>query len=130
MVCGTNRTCSHDGHPAIGKRGSNAHHHMIHPLAQELGASELLPEKFPLGRTVTTPGALATVPNEEMQAALRRHHIGDWGDLDEQDRQENESGLRNGFRLFSAYRTTAGVKFYIITEHDRSVTTILLPDEY
>ena len=129
-MCGTNRTCSHDGHPAIGKRGSNAHHHMIHPIAYEPGAAELLSGKFPLGRTVTTPGTLAVIPNDELQAALRRHHSGDWGELDEHDRQENERALREGSRLFSVYRTEASVKFYIITEHDRSVTTVLLPEEY
>ena len=75
-------------------------------------------------------GALAAVPAEEMQAALRRHHSGDWGDLCDADRQENERSLAEGLRLLSVFRTTAGVKFYIITEHDRSATTVLLPEEY
>lgn len=87
-------------------------------------------EKFPLGRVVSTQGALASIPAEEIQNALIRHHQGDWGDLCEDDRSENERSLREGFRLFSVYQTKAGVKFYIITEHDRSATTVLLPDEY
>ena len=103
---------------------------MIHLTAYEAGAP-LPPEgKFLLGRTVTTPGALASVPAEEMQAALFRHHHGDWGDVDEDDRLENERSLREGFRLLSVFHTKAGVKFYVITEHDRSATTVLLPDEY
>ena len=130
MGCGTNRVYVHGGHPATGKRGSTAHHKMIHPTASESGAATPPPEKFPLGQVVTTPGALDAIPQNEMQTSLRRHHSGDWGDLDEHDKLENERGLREGFRLFSAYSTKAGVRFYIITEHDRSVTTVLLPDEY
>jgi len=103
---------------------------MIHLTAYEPGAAQPPPEKFPLGRVVATPSALAAIPNDEIQAALRRHQTGDWGDIGEHDRQENERSLRDGFRLMSVYRAKAGMKFYIITEHDRSVTTVLLPDEY
>ena len=103
---------------------------MIHLAAYEPGAPLPPERKFPLGRTVTTPGALADVPAEEMQAALFRHHHGDWGDVGDDDRQENERSLRDGCRLFSVFHTKAGVKFYVITEHDRSATTVLLPDEY
>ena len=103
---------------------------MIHLTAYETDAP-LPPEgKFPLGCTVTTPGALADVPPEEMQTALYRHHHGDWGDVGEDDRLENERSLREGFRLLSVFHTKAGVKFYVITEHDRSATTVLLPEEY
>ena len=59
-----------------------------------------------------------------------RHMAGDWGELDEHDWKENEAALEHGFRLFSRYVTPGGTKFYVITEHDRSVTTILLPEEY
>jgi hypothetical protein len=72
---------------------------------------------------------LASVPNREIQAALRRHHRGDWGELYEEDRKANVSALAFGDRLFSVYHTKAGVKFYIITEHDRSATTVLLPED-
>lgn len=87
---------------------------------------------FPLGQIVTTPGALASleeaghIPDE----FLSRHARGDWGDLCEDDRQENALSLREGFRLFSSYTLSTGQKLWIITEHDRSVTTLLLPLEY
>jgi hypothetical protein len=61
---------------------------------------------------------------------LARHQSGDWGDLDEADKRENEVSLEKGFRLLSAYTLTTGVKVWIITERDRSATTILLPAEY
>lgn len=88
--------------------------------------------RFPLGQMVMTQGAAAAL--EEVGQSpfefLCRHQRGDWGDVCEEDRRENELSLRKGFRLLSVYRTKAGVKLYIITEHDRSATTILLPSEY
>jgi hypothetical protein len=86
--------------------------------------------KFPPGKIVFTPGAIANVPEPEMFKGLVRHLSGDWGELDEHDRRENEISLIEGFRLLSRYVTPTGTAFWIITEHDRSVTTILLPDEY
>ena len=86
--------------------------------------------KFSLGKTVITPHAQSCLPHEEILAALGRHHSGDWGDLSDGDKRENELSLREGFRLLSAYRTNTGEKFWIITEADRSVTTILLPEDY
>ena len=87
---------------------------------------------FDLGQTVATPGALSALGKAEESPItyLIRHVTGDWGDLPEEDVQENEFSLENGFRIFSAYHTANGVKFYVITEYDRSVTTILLPQEY
>jgi len=102
---------------------------MIHSTDYEPGAQPPA-EKFPLGRIVTTPGALADVPADEIQSAIARHHHGDWGDVCKADRQENERRLLDGCLLFSVFHTKAGVKFYVITEHDLYVTTILLPDEY
>jgi len=61
---------------------------------------------------------------------LSRHTRGDWGDVDELDRRENERSLVHGFRLLSAYTLISGTKIWIITEADRSVTTVLLPEEY
>jgi hypothetical protein len=61
---------------------------------------------------------------------LDRHVNGDWGDVPEEDRQENEFSVEHGFRILSAYTTSAGEKIWIITEADRSATTILLPEEY
>ena len=87
---------------------------------------------FDLGQVVATPGALSALERagESPFAYLARHVTGDWGDLVEEDRQENELALKSGFRLLSAYRLGDETKIWIITEHDRSVTTLLLPSEY
>jgi len=87
---------------------------------------------FPLGRTVATPGALdalilaGTIP----KALLDRHVRGDWGDLDEDDWRANGQALSVGTRLLSAYALPDGVRVWVITEADRSATTLLLPEEY
>ena len=87
---------------------------------------------FPLGQIVATPGALDALAQASQGAHefLTRHVSGDWGELDADDRRENELSLREGFRLLSAYRLTTGEKLWIITEADRSVTTLLTPEEY
>ena len=69
-------------------------------------------------------------PLSAIRSALRRHATGDWGELNTEDRLANENALLRGHRLFSAYHSAAGVKFYVITEWDRSVTTVLLPEDY
>ena len=88
--------------------------------------------RFALGQTFITPGA-----EEALQIAgqtaiefLRRHMSCDWGELSDDDIQENELSLKEGFRLLSNYRTGKGQQLWIITEADRSATTILLPSEY
>jgi len=86
--------------------------------------------KFPLGQTVTTPNALAHLTHEDILTGIQRHQCGDWGEVDEPDRQENELSLQEGFRLLSVYRAANGTQFWIITEADRSVTTVLLPEDY
>ncbi len=86
--------------------------------------------KFPLGQTVITSAAMAAIPWPEVLAALGRHTAGDWGEVCDEDRQENERALREGSRLLSVYHSATDVKFYVITEHDRSVTTVLLPEDY
>ena len=87
---------------------------------------------FPLGRVVVaTPGALQLLEESGKNPLcyLARHHSGDWGDLDNYDHKENELALKHGWRIVSSY--TLGEKcIWIITEADRSVTTILLPEEY
>jgi hypothetical protein len=90
------------------------------------------PGKFDLGRVVATPGAV-----QAMEDALHippefllRHKHGDWGELDEEDRQENEQSLSHGWRLVSAYDTRLQERLWVITEADRSATTLLLPNEY
>jgi hypothetical protein len=87
---------------------------------------------FSLGQLVATPGALAALEKAGQGPLdfLSRHGHGDWGDLCEEDRRENQFSLERGFRLLSSYRTLADAKLYVITEADRSVTTILLPEEY
>jgi hypothetical protein len=88
--------------------------------------------KFGPGSIVATPGALAALEasGDDPMAYLVRHIAGDWGDVDEHDRRENELSLTHGFRLLSVYTLKTGTKIWIITEADRSVTTVLLPDEY
>jgi hypothetical protein len=86
--------------------------------------------RFPLGQTVMTRGVAERVSLAEIHAALRRHQCGDWGQVCTEDCNANEQAIKNGFRLLSAYSSQEGVKFWIITESDRSVTTVLLPDEY
>ncbi len=88
--------------------------------------------KFPLGRLVATPGALAAFEANKQSPTIfvRRHLKGDWGEVDVHDVQENEFSLINGLRLLSAYTLKDGTRIWIITEADRSATTILLPSEY
>ena len=88
--------------------------------------------RFELGETVATPGALEELEKAGMSAhrLLGRHQSGDWGDICEDDRKENELSLKEGFRLLSAYKLETGIKVWVITEADRSVTTLLLPSEY
>jgi hypothetical protein len=85
--------------------------------------------KFSLGEVVATAQVMATIPNAEVQISLRRHETGDWGRAEAEDRQANERALLDGTRLLSIYRSSKGVKFWIITEADRSTTTVLLPEE-
>jgi hypothetical protein len=93
---------------------------------------ESSPPKFPLGRVVATPGALellvgaGRLPDEFLQ----RHVRGDFGDLDEHDRLVNESALQHGGRILSSYVIAGDQRLWLITESDRSATTLLLPQEY
>ena len=86
--------------------------------------------KFALGQTVITANAKSVLPELDVALALQRHQSGDWGDVDKHDHQMNEDGLRNEGRLVSVYKSVRGQKFYIITEWDRSITTVLLPEDY
>jgi hypothetical protein len=87
---------------------------------------------FELGRIVATPGALQALEQAGQSPVefLDRHVSGDWGELDDEDKRENEFSVHNSLRILSAYTTAAGDKIWIITEADRSATTLLLPDEY
>ncbi len=97
-------------------------------LASRYGVKPL----FTLGQVVATPGALAALEKAGQQPGdfLARHVSGDWGEVPPEDIKENEFSLKHGFRLLSAYRTSAGDKLWVITEADRSSTCILLPEEY
>ena len=86
--------------------------------------------KFPLGRLVATPNAINALTHDDTLNALNRHRSGDWGEVDEEDRLANEPALSEGSRLLSVYHSANGVKFWIITEADRSATTVLLPEDY
>ncbi len=88
--------------------------------------------KFPLGPIVATPGALEALQEagQDPMEFLQRHQSGDWGDLCEEDERENEFSLKNGYRLLSAYSTRTNTKIWIITEADRSATSVVLPREY
>lgn len=87
---------------------------------------------FPLGNAVATPGALEAMSKAKVPAIelLARHQLGDWGDMPDEDKQENDLSVYQDLRIFSAYKIAPGSTVWIITEADRSVTTILLPDEY
>ena len=79
---------------------------------------------------VISPNALEHLDTDDACACLQRHACGDWGDLPPGDIQENELSLKEGFRLVSAYTDRHATRFYIITEADRSATTLLLPEDY
>lgn len=85
--------------------------------------------QFKTGRIVTTANALNHLGYDDILSGLLRHVTGDWGDLGKDDRKENDLSLEKGFRLLSAYRAGNGVRFWIITEADRSATTVLLPED-
>ena len=87
---------------------------------------------FPLGRTVATPGALALCEQHNISplSLIARHHRGDFGDLCDDDLKANESALFEGQRLLSAFNIGGQEKLYVITEWDRSLTTILKASEY
>jgi len=86
--------------------------------------------KFRIGRIMSTPTALARLTQDDILLGLQQHQAGEWGEVDEHDRLANEHALMEGTRLWSVYHSTTGVKFWIITEADRSATTVLLPEDY
>jgi hypothetical protein len=88
--------------------------------------------KFPLGRLAATPGALEAMKasGQTSEFFIARHGAGDWGEVNEEDQGLNDEALLHGDRLLSVYKTLRGVRLYVITEADRSATTVLLPSEY
>lgn len=93
---------------------------------------EVIPAKFPPGQIVMTPGAVEAFATNEQQPMdfIRRHLMGDWGEVDDQDRAANDWALISERRILSAYSLKDGTKFWIISEADRSSSCILLPEEY
>lgn len=85
---------------------------------------------FKLGDIFVTPGVLEVILKEDMNLALQRHANGDWGEVCKEDWELNDEALELEHRILSVYTSSNGVKFWIITEADRSATTILLPSEY
>ena len=92
--------------------------------------SQTLPQKFELGQVLITPGARDDLELKDVASSLVRHAGGDFGDVCEEDWALNEEAVETGDRILSAYHDRNDVKFWIITEWDRSATTILLPSEY
>ncbi len=90
----------------------------------------LTDSKFLLGRLVATSKAASQLSPEDVAVAIRRHASGDWGEVCEDDRASNEEALVEGLRLMSVYMSSNGLTFWIITEWDRSITTVLLPEDY
>jgi hypothetical protein len=90
------------------------------------------PTLFAFGRVVATPGALTALEaaGQSPSTYLVRHGGGDWGELDAHDTKANDEALKHDDRLLSAYVLPTGTKLWIITEWDRSATTLLLPSEY
>jgi hypothetical protein len=86
--------------------------------------------KFSLGQLCVTANAATMLSNEEIVRAIRKHAQGDWGELCAHDIEQNERALQEGGRILSRYMSKTGKPFWIITEADRSVTTVLLPEDY
>lgn len=96
-------------------------------------AGAKVPVSFELGRVYATPGALRAIEEADQTPGdfLQRHLSNDWGEMDAHDSRLNDAAARSGEdRIFSAHRTSTGDKLWVITEWDRSATTILLPEEY
>jgi hypothetical protein len=91
---------------------------------------ETATKPFPIGQTVITSNALDALDMDDVASALRRHERGDWGDVCRDDAELNNDAVLTGCRVLSAYSDRKGVKFWIITEADRSATTVLLPEDY
>jgi hypothetical protein len=85
---------------------------------------------FSLGQVVATANAHSQLTQEDITHALDRHCQGDWGDVCPEDWKSNDEAIQFGERLVSSYKSATGVKFWIITEWDRSITTVLLPEDY
>lgn len=116
---------------SVGRRGLHSRECGISGMVSINSSSSR--QRFPLGRIVATPAALAALAasGDSAYGLLIRHVTGDYGTVGKEDWQANEEALKNGDRVFSAYLLRDGTtKLWVITESDRSATTMLLPDEY
>ena len=95
-----------------------------------MSAAALPTAKFRLGHIASTPNALSQLSEKDILMGIRRHQAGDWVDLPAGNKAANDRALVEQTRLWSVYRSSAGVKFWIITEADRRVTTVLMPEDY
>ena len=95
-----------------------------------MSATAVSAAKFQLGQLVATPNALDRLTQDDIRSGIIRHQSCDWGDLDADDRKENDLSFERGTRLLSVYHASNGVTFWIITEADKSSTTVLLPEDY
>jgi hypothetical protein len=86
--------------------------------------------RFDVGQLRATPGAIEKIDENDFFNCFVRHMAGDWGDLDEHDWKANDDAVEFDSRIISVYEDRCGIRFWIITEADRSSTTILLPEEY
>jgi len=86
--------------------------------------------RFRLGRIVVKPHALLVLTQDDILIGIARHQAGDWGEVPAEHRAANDRALLRGAGIVSAYRSAQNVKFWLITEADRSATTILLPMDY
>lgn len=86
--------------------------------------------KFPLGQIVATKNAVDSLDPSDVLACVQRHAACDWGELPDDDKSMNDLALEDEGRILSAYRDSKGTEFWVITEWDRSATTVLLPDDY
>jgi len=107
------------------------------PAGTDLQSGSLFPNPRPtpvpriaLGQVSITSNAATCLPQDEVLVALARHAHGDWGDVDETDWATNDQAVLEGSRVLSAYHTSGGTRFWIISEWDRSATTVLLPEDY
>lgn len=84
---------------------------------------------FRLGKIIKTLNAQELIPSQDIQKAIRRHQAGDWGEISEGEKAANDQALEVGRQIVSVYRPASGPQFLLITEGDRSVTTVLLPED-
>ncbi len=120
------------GLPPKKRRGLQARHRLLHLVALRVQRGERVSSSLELGEVVATMGALKALALARVEPGelLARHLSGDWGEIPPEDVKENRLSLEHGWRVLSSYPLSTGSKVWVITEADRSATTLLLPEEY